>query len=97
MKAKAIDEKFDSGGEVSDQIDCSKASRRANTATEFERIDVDFPQWVVQVLDRRAELLGVTRKKLIMLCIAKRLGGMEGAPLYAGHAEREAIEGQSRN
>ena len=74
MKAKAFDQKFDSGGDVSDQIDWSKASRRANTATELKRVNVDFPLWVAQGSEREAELLGVTRQALIKLWIAERLG-----------------------
>jgi hypothetical protein len=74
MKAKAFDQKFDNGGDVSDQIDWSKASRRENTATQLKRVNVDFPLWVVEGLDRRAGLLGVTRQALIKLWIAERLG-----------------------
>ena len=74
MKARAFDRKFDGGGDVSDQIDWSKASRRANTAAQLKRVNVDFPLWVVEGLDRKAGLLGVTRQALIKLWIAERLG-----------------------
>lgn len=74
MKAKEFDQKFDSGGDVGDQIDWSKASRRADTAMQLKRVNVDFPLWVVQGLDRKAGLLGVTRQALIKLWIAERLG-----------------------
>ena len=35
--------------------------------------NVDFPQWVVDGLDRQAAHLGVTRQSLIKLWIAERL------------------------
>ena len=75
MRADAFDEKFDSsGGDVSDQIDWSKGSGRANTKTGLKRVNFNFPLWVAQGPDREAELLGVTRQALIKLWIAERLG-----------------------
>ncbi len=70
MKASEFDRSFDDGEDVSDQIDWSKASR-PNIATK--RVNVDFPAWVVDGLDRQAERLGVTRQALIKLWIAERL------------------------
>lgn len=40
---------------------------------EPRRVNVDFPTWVVEGLDREAERLGVTRQALIKLWIAERL------------------------
>jgi hypothetical protein len=41
---------------------------------EIRRVNVDFPGWVVEALDREAERLGVTRQGLVKLWIAERLG-----------------------
>lgn len=71
MKAHEFDEAFDRGDSVADQIDWSRA-RRPNV--EMKRVNVDFPAWVVEGLDRQAERLGVTRQALIKLWIAERLG-----------------------
>ncbi|MGD0186222.1 MAG: CopG family transcriptional regulator [Roseiarcus sp.] len=71
MKAKTFDRKFDAGEDVSDQVDWSKA-RRLNAKSK--RVNVDFPAWVVEGLDRQAERLGVTRQALIKLWIAEKLG-----------------------
>ena len=71
MKAKTLDRKFDAGEDVSGQLDWSKA-RRPNV--ELKRVNVDFPVWVVEGLDRQAERLGVTRQALIKLWIAEKLG-----------------------
>jgi hypothetical protein len=71
MKANEFDEAFDAGADVSDVIDWA-AARRPNVETR--RVNVDFPAWVVDGLDRQAQRLGVTRQSLIKLWIAERLG-----------------------
>ena len=71
MKAKSFDRKFDSGGKVLDQVDLSKARR---IGIDAKRVNVDFPAWMVDSLDREARRLGVTRQSLIKLWLADRLG-----------------------
>jgi hypothetical protein len=71
MKARDFDEKFDAGADVSGDVDWTKA-RRPNL--EVRRVNVDFPSWVVEALDREARRLGVTRQALVKLWIAERLG-----------------------
>jgi len=71
MKAKTLDRKFDSGGKIVDQLDLSKARR---IGTEARRVNVDFPAWMVDSLDREARRLGVTRQSLIKLWLADKLG-----------------------
>ncbi|MGC2785646.1 MAG: CopG family transcriptional regulator [Roseiarcus sp.] len=70
MTARDFDEKFDAGGDVSRDVDWTKA-RRHNL--EIRRVNVDFPAWVVEALDREARRLGVTRQALVKLWIAERL------------------------
>ena len=70
MKATEFDKKFDAGEDVSDTIDWSQARRRNN---QPKRVNVDFPAWVVDGLDKQARHLGVTRQSLIKLWIAERL------------------------
>ena len=71
MKAKELDRIFDEGKEdILDYLDLSKAKR---INTEPKRVNVDFPQWVVNGLDREAERLGVTRQSLIKMWIAEKL------------------------
>jgi hypothetical protein len=70
MKAREFEERFDAGDDVSDLVDWSKA-RRPNV--EVRRVNVDFPAWVVDGLDKQARRLGVTRQSLIKLWIAERL------------------------
>jgi hypothetical protein len=70
MKAREFEERFDAGEDVGDLVDWSKA-RRPNV--EIRRVNVDFPAWVVDGLDKQARRLGVTRQALIKLWIADRL------------------------
>ena len=70
MKAKTLDRKFDAGENVVGQLDLSKARR---VGTDPKRVNVDFPAWMVDSLDREARRLGVTRQSLIKLWLADRL------------------------
>lgn len=70
MKAKEFDRKFDKGEDVTQFLDMSKAERPAQ---EKRRVNVDFPTWVIDSLDREAKRLGVARQSLIKGWIAERL------------------------
>lgn len=71
MKAKDFDRKFDENQEdVLDNLDLSSA-RRVNH--EQKRINVDFPLWVVESLDREAARIGVTRQSIIKVWLVERL------------------------
>ena len=71
MKAKEFDEKSDRGEEdITQYLDTSKA-RRAKT--EQKRVNVDFPTWVIEALDKEANRVGVTRQSIIKVWIAERL------------------------
>ena len=71
MKARELDRAFDAGEDVDALVDWSKA-RRPNV--QPRRVNVDFPAWVVESLDREAKRLGVTQQALIKTWIAERLG-----------------------
>lgn len=70
MKAKDLDKKFDEGKSLLNDLDLSKA-RGPNQ--EQKRINVDFPLWMIQSLDREANRLGVPRQSVINMWIAERL------------------------
>jgi hypothetical protein len=70
MKARDFDRKFDNGEDVSAFLDFSKARRPGE---EQRRVNVDFPSWMIQALDREARRLGVTRQSIIKVWIADRL------------------------
>ncbi len=68
MKAKEFDAKFDAGEDVSKHLDLSKARRPGH---EQKRVNVDFPVWMIESLDREASRLGVPRQSLIKMLIAR--------------------------
>ena len=70
MKAEEFDTKFDEGEDVSQHLDISKARRPVQ---EQKRVNVDFPLWMIQLLDKEAKRLGVPRQSLIKLWVAERL------------------------
>lgn len=70
MKASEFDQRFDAGEDITGLLDLSKARR---AALEQKRVNVDFPLWMVQCIDREARKLGVTRQSLIKIWLAERL------------------------
>jgi len=71
MKARDFDKKFDAGEDVTEFLDLPKARRPGQ---EQKRVNVDFPTWMVDCLDREARRLRVTRQSIIKVWIAERLG-----------------------
>jgi macrodomain Ter protein organizer (MatP/YcbG family) len=70
MKAKQFDKKFDSGEDITKYLDVSKAHRPEQ---EQRRVNVDFPIWMIQSLDKEAKRLGVPRQSVIKAWVAERL------------------------
>lgn len=70
MKASKFDHKFDKGKDIIADLDLSKVRRPAQ---EQRRVNVDFPSWMIESLDREARRLGVTRQSIIKVWIAERL------------------------
>lgn len=71
MKAKDFDKKFDDNAtDIVDQLDLATL-KRPNQAQK--RVNVDFPAWMVDSLDREAGKLGVTRQSIIKVWLAERL------------------------
>jgi hypothetical protein len=62
MNAAEFDRKFDDGDDITADLDLSWARR---PALETKRVNVDFPAWVVDSLDREAQRLGVTQQSVI--------------------------------
>jgi hypothetical protein len=70
MKAKEFDKRFDEGEDVSRYLDVSKARRPVQ---EQKRVNVNFPVWMIQQLDKEAKRLGVPRQSIIKLWAAERV------------------------
>lgn len=70
IKAKEIEKKFDEGEDISKYLNLSKARRPKQ---EQKRVNVDFPLWMIQLLDKEARRLGVPRQSIIKVWVAERL------------------------
>ena len=88
MKADEFEKKFDEGKEdIVNDLDLSTA-RRANQ--EQKRINVDFPSWVVESLDREAARIGVTRQSIIKVWLVERLKAESASKPPNGDAANSA-------
>ena len=71
MKAKALDKKFDDNNDdIVDEFDLTSIRRPNQTP---KRVNVDFPTWMIDSLDKEASRLGVTRQSIIKVWLAERL------------------------
>ena len=70
MKAREFDKIFDEDADISRHIDVSNARRPGQ---DQKRVNVDFPVWMIQLLDKEARRLGVPRQSVIKIWIAERL------------------------
>lgn len=70
LKARDFDNDFDDGKDVLKHLDLSKARR---VKYEQRRVNIDFPTWMIESLDKEASRVGVTRQSIIKLWLAERL------------------------
>jgi hypothetical protein len=70
MKAKDFDRRFDEGEDVTEYLDLSKIRKPVQ---EQKRVNVDFPIWMIHLLDKEAKRLGVPRQSIIKMWVAERL------------------------
>jgi hypothetical protein len=70
MKAREFDKQFDEGKDISQHLDKSRARRPKQ---EQKRVNVDFPLWMINLLDKEAKRLGVPRQSIIKVWVAERL------------------------
>jgi hypothetical protein len=70
MKANEFDKAFDANEDVTEYLDKSAAKRPMQ---DTKRVNVDFPVWMVDQLDREAKRLGVTRQSVIKVWLSERL------------------------
>ena len=70
MKAKKFEQQFDEDIDITASLDLYNAKR---VLQEQKRVNVDFPTWMIDSLDREASKLGVTRQSVIKIWLAERL------------------------
>ena len=83
MKASEFDNSFDEGNDIQNVLDLSKAKR---TMQDQKRVNVDFPVWMIELLDKEASKVGVTRQSIIKVWLAERL-----EELAANKAQRDKV------
>jgi hypothetical protein len=76
LSSTEFDLAFDTGEDVSGALDKAKPRRPLR---EARRVNVDFPAWMIESLDREAGRLGVTRQSIIKVWIAERLSATAGS------------------
>ncbi|NTW11300.1 MAG: CopG family transcriptional regulator [Chlorobiaceae bacterium] len=75
MKAKKFDKAFDDGEDISAFLDLDKAKR---VKPQIRRVNVDFPEWMIESLDKEAARIGVSRQSVIKVWLAERLQQQKG-------------------
>jgi predicted transcriptional regulator YdeE len=76
ITAQEFDKKFDKGEDVDEYLDFSAAIKLKDIKklkTQTKKVNVDFPEWVIESLDKEAKKIGVTRQSIIKVWIAERL------------------------
>ena len=71
MKALELDKKFDDNQEdILEYFDTKKVKMLNETP---KRVNIDFPSWMVQSLDKEASHIGVSRQAVIKMWLAEKL------------------------
>jgi hypothetical protein len=76
IKSESLDRAFDAGEDITRSLDVGKARRPLR---QQRRVNVDFPAWMIDSLDREAGRLGVTRQSIIKVWIAERLAAADSS------------------
>ena len=67
ITAKELEERFDKGEDVLQFFDTAAAEIEE---PKTQRVNVDFPEWVVRRLDDEASRLAISRQSLIKLVVS---------------------------
>ena len=71
MKASELDKIFDDNqDDILEYFDTSKIKM---TNEEPKWVNIDFPSWMVQSLDKEAKHIGVSRQAVIKMWLAEKL------------------------
>ncbi|TRX56830.1 type II toxin-antitoxin system BrnA family antitoxin [Thalassomonas sp. M1454] len=81
MKASDFDKEFDEGNDILANLDLSQAKRTTQTT---KRVNVDFPEWMIDSLDREANRVGVTRQSIIKVWLAERIESLNSHHIKHG-------------
>jgi hypothetical protein len=76
VTSESLDRAFDANADITGSLDTAKACRPLR---QQRRVNVDFPAWMIDSLDREAGRLGVTRQSIIKVWIAERLAAADSS------------------
>lgn len=65
-----FERRFDAGEDISEFVDWKSARRPGR---ELQRVNVDFPSWMVNAMDKESSRLGVSRQALIKFVMNSHL------------------------
>ena len=72
ITAEQFDHKFDSGADIFNYLDLKNA-------LVVKRVNVDFPAWMVESLDKEARKLNISRHAVVKMWINDRLNAGRAA------------------
>lgn len=70
VNAENLEALFDAGADVLEYFDASAVT---HLNCDVKRVNVDFPQWVVDELDKEASRIGIGRQAVIKTWIVERI------------------------
>lgn len=73
LPAEELDRRFDDGEDITEYLDLESVQRVKNMP---RRVNVDFPEWMIEALDKESDRIGITRQALIKVVVAERLEGL---------------------
>ena len=76
IKTEEFDHIFDGGEDIMDYIDTSVARVVKPEPTSVKRVNVDFPEWMVNALDREADRLAISRQAVVKVWVAEKIEGL---------------------
>lgn len=68
-------DRFDAGEDVLDLFDTEHVEKPNR---QLKRVNVDFPAWMVEVLDDEASRIGINRQAVIKTWIAEKIDSLRG-------------------
>lgn len=69
ISSEEFDKRFDAGEDMGDYL----AARKAKVSRHIHRVNIDFPESFLKIIDDEAHKIGVARTALIKIWVAERL------------------------
>ena len=86
MKVSELDKIFDNNQE--DILEYFDTSKIKIINEEPKRINIDFPSWMLQSLDKEAKYIGVSRQAVIKIWLAEKLQSLNSTAVASKKRSR---------